>query len=553
MVRFYIHAVCILALGAAFASVLGQSTPGQTPEAQAERTARATLHGVVLDSARHPVAGATISLQAKDAQILTAHTNSTGAYSFPALRQGSYIVQAEMAGYERATSSSIILAPNEARTVDLTLNFSGSAAATKSAQVQPEFFDEPQFIVAGVTDTTSLGGHGSDTIVRNREALVVETASLSKQPVAGSAANSSSADIEKSLREVAARQPQDFDANYHLGKFLVDVAKAQQALPYLELASRLNPRSFDDAYELAIAYERSGDLVHARSNLQTLLADQDRSRQERAQLYHLLGDLDERLGNPLEAVREYQSAAEIDPSETNLFDWGAELLTHRAAEPAIEVFTRSNHLFPRSTRMLSGLGAAWYSLGSFDHAEQRFCEASDLNPDDSNPYLLMGKMQAAETADSTAILERLARFARLEPQNALANYYYAVSLWKRRGSPEDDDLDQIKSLLEKAVDLDPNLGVGYLQLGIVYSEQKDVPKAVSALQQAVAVSPRLEEAHYRLAQLYRQIGDASKARSELQLYEQMSAEETQEIARQRHEVQQFVYQLRDKSPDSQTQ
>jgi tetratricopeptide (TPR) repeat protein len=203
--------------------------------------------------------------------------------------------------------------------------------------------------------------------------------------------------------------------------------------------------------------------------------------------------------------------------------------------------------------MLSGLGAAWYSLGSFDHAEQRFCEASDLNPDDSNPYLLMGKMQAAETADSTAILERLARFARLEPQNALANYYYAVSLWKRRGSPEDDDLDQIKSLLEKAVDLDPNLGVGYLQLGIVYSEQKDVPKAVSALQQAVAVSPRLEEAHYRLAQLYRQIGDASKARSELQLYEQMSAEETQEIARQRHEVQQFVYQLRDKSPDSQTQ
>jgi tetratricopeptide (TPR) repeat protein len=458
-----------------------------------------------------------------------------------------------MAGYERATSSSIILAPNEARTVDLTLNFSGSAAATKSAQVQPEFFDEPQFIVAGVTDTTSLGGHGSDTIVRNREALVVETASLSKQPVAGSAANSSSADIEKSLREVAARQPQDFDANYHLGKFLVDVAKAQQALPYLELASRLNPRSFDDAYELAIAYERSGDLVHARSNLQTLLADQDRSRQERAQLYHLLGDLDERLGNPLEAVREYQSAAEIDPSETNLFDWGAELLTHRAAEPAIEVFTRSNHLFPRSTRMLSGLGAAWYSLGSFDHAEQRFCEASDLNPDDSNPYLLMGKMQAAETADSTAILERLARFARLEPQNALANYYYAVSLWKRRGSPEDDDLDQIKSLLEKAVHLDPNLGVGYLQLGIVYSEQKDVPKAVSALQQAVAVSPRLEEAHYRLAQLYRQIGDASKARSELQLYEQMSAEETQEIARQRHEVQQFVYQLRDKSPDSQTQ
>jgi tetratricopeptide (TPR) repeat protein len=554
MVRSYIHAACILALGAAFASAVEQSTPGQTPEAQPERTARATLHGVVLDSARHPVAGATISLQAMDAQILTAHTNSTGAYSFPALRQGSYAVQAEMAGYERAPSSSIILAPNEARTLDLTLNFSGSAVAKKSSPSQPEFFDEPHFTVAGVTDTTSLGGHGSDTIVRNREALAVETASLGKQPLTGSATNPSSAETEKSLREAAVRQPQDFDANYHLGKFLVDDAKSRAALPYLELAYRLNPGSFDNAHELVLAYDRSGDYVHARRNARALLADQGRSLQEKAQLHHLLGDLEEKLGNALEAVREYQSAAELNPSETNLFDWGAELLTHRAAEPTIEVFTKGNRLFPRSTRMLSGLGAAWYSLGSFDHAEQRFCQASDLNPDDPNPYLLMGKMQAAETADSPAILERLARFARLEPQNALANYYYAVSLWKRRNSPEDvEDLDQVRSLLEKAVHLDPSLGVGYLQLGIVYSEQKDSPKAVSALQQALAATPRLEEAHYRLAQLYRQMGDTSKAHTELQLYEQISAEKTQEIARQRHEVQQFVYQLRNKPPDSQTQ
>lgn len=553
MIRFHLHAVCILTLSAAVASALSQPTQRQTPDAQAERAATATLQGVVRNSAGHPVAGATVSLHAKDAQILTAHTDSTGAYFFHALHQGSYVVQAELAGYESATSSSIVLGPNEAKMVDLTLNSSGTPAAKKSPQSQPEFFDEPHFTVAGVTDTTSLGGHGSETVVRNRDALALETASLAKQPVSSTAANSSSADTEKSLREAAARQPQDFDANDRLGRFLVEAAKAQEALPYLERASQLSPRSFDNAYELALAYDRSGDLVHARSNVRALLADQARSPQQKAELHHLLGDLDERQGDALEAVREYQNAAELDPSETNFFDWGAELLTHRAAEPAIEVFTRGNRLFPRSARMLSGLGAAWYSLGSFDHAEQRFCEASDLNPDDPNPYLLMGKMQAAETAPSPAILERLARFARLQPKNAQANYYYAVSLWKRRGLPEDDDLDQIKSLLDKAVHLDPNLAVGYLQLGIVYSEQKDLPKAISALQQAVAAAPRLEEAHYRLARLYRQMGDISKAHSELQLYEQMSAEKTHEIARQRHEVQQFVYQLRDKPADSQTQ
>jgi tetratricopeptide (TPR) repeat protein len=245
-------------------------------------------------------------------------------------------------------------------------------------------------------------------------------------------------------------------------------------------------------------------------------------------------------------VKEYQRAAELNPSESNLFDWGAELLMHRAVEPALEVFTNGNRLFPRSVRMLSALGASWYARGSYDQAAQRLCEASDLDPNDPNPYLLMGKMQAVETTQSEAIVERLGRFVRLQPENALANYYYAVSLWKRRKSPEDvADLAQVKFLLEKAVHLDPKFGPGYLQLGILYSERKDFSRAIAAYRQAIEATPRLEEAHYRLAQAYRQAGETAKAQAELQLYAQISKEQAEETERQRHELQQFVYQLRD--------
>ena len=97
-------------------------------------------------------------------------------------------------------------------------------------------------------------------------------------------------------------------------------------------------------------------------------------------MHHLLGDIEEKSGDPLEAVSEYQRAAKLNPSETNFFDWGSELLLHRAAEPAIEVFTEGNRLFPHSARMLVALGVAWYSNGSYDQAAQRLCEASDLNP-----------------------------------------------------------------------------------------------------------------------------------------------------------------------------
>jgi len=100
----------------------------------------------------------------------------------------------------------------------------------QSPPTAPPYFDEPQFIVAGVTDASQHGGHGSDPVLRSAESLAKETASL-----------------------------------------------------------------------------RTGSSP---------------------------ADAAERQGNALEAARQYQRAAELDPSEANLFNWGTELLTHRAAEQA---------------------------------------------------------------------------------------------------------------------------------------------------------------------------------------------------------------------------
>lgn len=527
----------------ASSTVAAQPTQEHSANARLQPAAGAILQGVVRDSSGRPISGASVYLQITSGPTLTVRTDSAGVYFFPWLRQGIYTIRAEMAGYDQTNLNQIAIAQEQSRTIDLTLNSAKATPDKSSAAEPPPFFDEPHFTVAGVTDTTNLGGHGSDTVVRNREALAQETASLSQESPKNSSVDVSVATMEASLRKAVARRPQDFEANYRMGKLLVDEAKMQDGIIYLERAFKLNPGAFDNAYELASAYAVIGDSAHARHEALALLAGGDRSLQEKAELHRLLAEIDEKASDALEAVREYQQAAELDPSETNLFDWGAELLTHHAPEPAIDVFTKGSQLFPRSDRMLEGLGAAWYSLGSFDQAAKRFCEASDLNPENPNPYLLMGKMQAVETTPSREIQDRLGRFVKLEPGNALANYYYAVSLWRQRKSAEDvQPIEEVKSLLEKSIHLDPKLGLGYLQLGIIYSEEKDIPKAISVLQQAVEVSPELEQAHYRLSQLYRQSGNTAKANSELQLYEQISTEKTREMERQRHEMQQFVYQ-----------
>jgi len=500
-------------------------------------SASATLQGAVRDSKARPVAGATVYLQVKDgAETVSTHSDAAGNYRFAGLREGVYMLRVEAQGHGQSTFGPCVLGPKEAKQLDLTLEVGGA----------PEFFDEPQFTVAGVTDGTNLGGHGSNAVVRTKESLARDIASLSAKPPSGSLPPSAADTNESSLRATADREPGNFDANHRLGKSLVASGKAPQALTYLERASQLKPGNYENAYLLALAYADSGQYQRARANAQALLTAREKPGQKNeAELHHLLGDIEEKSGNPLEAVRQYQKAAELDPSEPYFFDWGSELLLHRAVQPAIEVFNKGNRLFPRSARMLVALGVAWYSNGSYDQAAQRLCEASDMNPNDPKAYLFLGKIQSVEATQSECSTERLARFARLQPENALASYYYAVNLWKRRKGPDDaESMAQVESLLKKAVALDSRLGIGYLQLGVLYSERGDFARAVLSYQEAIKVNPELEEAHYRLAQAYKRTGDKVGAEQELQLYNQISKKKDEAVERERRESRQFVYRLR---------
>ncbi len=255
-----------------------------------------------------------------------------------------------------------------------------------------------------------------------------------------------------------------------------------------------------------------------------------------------LGPVEE-PGAELETVRAYERAAEGEPSETHFFDWGAELLTHRAAEQAAEVFGRGHRLFPRSTRMLLGLAVSWYSRGWFDQAERFFFEATDLNPGEPKPYLFLGQVRNSPIGQALGFVERMERFARLNPENAWANYYYAISLRGGGGA------GKAQALLEKAVRLDPGLAAAWLQLGIVLADENDWPHAMEAWRSAVAgakADATAIEAHYRLSQAYRRAGESEKAKAEIEMWEQMSKKSAAEEERERAAIREFVFTLRDR-------
>jgi len=434
--------------------------PAFSLQASAQAQDLAVIEGVVRDASGKPVAGASISLgDQSSGKSLTTKTNAEGDFEFPGIPAGKFTIKAEKAGWKETAVGALELAAGERKKVSLVMETKGAAADDM------RFADQPDFTIAGVTDWSNYGVHGSTGTSRTSDALAKETAALK-----GGAAHESAAND-------------------------------------------------------------NGDAAAA---------------------HRLAGERCERLGDPVAAVHEYEQAARLDASEENYFAWGSELLLHRAAQPAAEVFTRGLALHPQSGRMLAGLGAALYANGLFDEAARRLCEASDSSAGDAAPYLFLGKMEETATNPFPCGEEKLARFAREQPGNALANYYYALSLARRgRKSESPAEFHQMEELLEKAVSIDPKLGEAYVQLGILYSGQGDFARATGAYKKAVEANPHLCAARYRLSQMYKHSGEEAKAEQEIEAYKKCDDAEAAALEREGRELRQFLVILKDQPAASQ--
>jgi Flp pilus assembly protein TadD len=476
---------------AAATLVIGSSVLAFEQDHPAQSSGDATVQGTIRDVAGKPVTAAIVLLEEKgSSKNVETRTDAAGAFVLSAEHAGTYTVRAEKSGWRSAVIDSLVLSLGDRKHVDLVLLTlqSSPPESSPSSPSAMEFNDEPNFTVAGVTDWSNLGLHGSVASSRTSESLAKETLTLkSSAPETTGSSN------------------------------------------------------WGKQYQVAVADSAKGDFAGAREEVRKALAKADD-----AEGHRLLGELDEQMNEPLEAVREYEKAVRMDPSEQNYFEWGTELLLHKAVEPAVEVFTRGYREHPNSARMLTGLGAALYSNGSSDEAAHRLCEASDLQPADPTPYLFLGKIEKTSSAPLPCSEQKLARFAQDRPGNAQANYYYAISLWKReKGSENTAGIEQAEALLEKAVAIDPQLDEAYLQLGILRFARGDFEHAIHDYKKAIEINPQLAEAHRQLGLAYQRTGEKVKAQEEFQAYEQAEKTEAAEIERQRRELRQFLIILKD--------
>jgi tetratricopeptide (TPR) repeat protein len=339
------------------------------------------------------------------------------------------------------------------------------------------------------------------------------------------------------FRKALDLEPHDYHANHNLGEFYIKTGKIAEAIPLLEEGQRINPSAYNNSYDLAQAYLETARLAPAKQLVQSLLQQKDTG-----ELHNLLGQIEEQDGKYVEAANQFGVAAHMDPSEENLFAWGSELLVHRTYEPAIQVFETASQRYPNSPRLMIGLGMAYYLRGKYDEAVKALLAAADLNPADPRCYLFLSKAYDSSPNQADEVIQRFRRFSEIQPRNARAQYYYAMSLWKgKRAEDPGFDLKQVETLLQKSIELDHTLPEAHVQLGNLYADQHEYAKSIPEYVRALELDPNLPDAHYRLGQDYVHTGQKDRAQEELAIYQRQRAAHMAEMDKQKDEVRQFVY------------
>ena len=200
-------------------------------------------------------------------------TDADGQFLFSSIDGVSFHLRAQTAGMQSQNEEVTPLPGKCKLEVELRLQASQppppSGKASAPITQAMEFADQPNFTIAGVTDWTAVGGHGSDSTLRTTETLASETRSLKQQGADGARSDSAprigdKVASEAELRAAVDHAPTSFRANHELGIFYLNERRYADAIPLLESAYKIDPTNEANQYDLGRAYEGAGDLPRAR-------------------------------------------------------------------------------------------------------------------------------------------------------------------------------------------------------------------------------------------------------------------------------------------------
>jgi spermidine synthase len=208
---------------------------------------------------------------------------------------------------------------------------------------------------------------------------------------------------------------------------------------------------------------------------------------------------------PAAAYEDFARALGLDPADSSaargFIDAAAASDQVDAAAQVLESLAAA---YPDRVAPRVALSRLRMSTGAVEAALAAASEASRIEPTQVAAFDQLASIYA-DLADIDALASVVSDMKQRFPQDA-ATWYYTAALAFMRGQ-----MDEARTIVERAIALDANRAAAFNMLGAVYATQGATEPARAALRRALAIEPRDLATYENLAQLEMSVGNASAA------------------------------------------
>ena len=334
-------------------------------------------------------------------------------------------------------------------------------------------------------------------------------------------------DAQASAETIGRLAEPSADLYNRLGALQAEFGDYPGAIKHLEKAAAIDPGSYDLRYNLGLAYYRNGDLTRALQILESM-----RNQKNSAEIENLLGEVYEKKGQYVEAVRAFQKASELEPAnEGYRFDFAYELLSHKNFDAAVAVAAPAVNEFSNSLKLRLVLGVAYFGVQVFDRSSEVLLDTARKFPDSEMALRLLAMTVDISPVEPEQVHALVSGYLKRHPKQFWPYYFMGRKAYRN------NDFQSALALLKQSITLGPNDADSHFELANVYFQLERWPEAIQAYQRAVQIKPDLAEAYYRLFRTYRRLGEPAKAKEALRIFQKVKPKDAESP------VMQFVYTL----------
>ena len=331
------------------------------------------------------------------------------------------------------------------------------------------------------------------------------------------------AESEQAWREYLKTHPSDAEPYAHLGLLEARQEHYSDAVSLYRKALQLKPGMPGLRLNLGLALFKAGDLKGAIPEFATLLKNSPPNSAEAMRYTILLGMAHYGLGQFARAAPYLKTAAAADPQNLPIrLALAHSLLWSKQYSKVLDVYHEILTLDPDSAEAYMLAGEALDEMKDSSGAIEMFRKAAKARPNEPNVHFGLGYLLWTQKQYPDAIKEFQAELAND------ANHFQSM-LYMADANIQMNQYVDAGPLLEKAVKIDPSLGLAHLDLGILAANDGRNDDALREFLVAEKIMPEDVNVHWRLGRLYRTMGKKEEAKAELDKASSITRSANQEL------------------------